>query len=113
MEEDETLPSIVTSISPGTSPSSQGPTPISPNSFSYQDCMGLSPHAIENIITQIKNPITGFELKDRKYRLKTYAKCFVGSDAVTWFHTNFKFDREYTVELMGFLMKGIFTLYQF
>lgn len=33
---------------------------------------------------RIKDPLKGFKVRDRRYRLKTYKNCFVGREAVTW-----------------------------
>jgi hypothetical protein len=43
---------------------------------------------ISSIIARVKDPVTGFVLKDRTYHLKTYPKCFVGSEAVDWINKN-------------------------
>ena len=37
----------------------------------------------------LSDPDTGVAVKDRRYRLSSYAKCFVGSEAVTWMLANF------------------------
>jgi hypothetical protein len=108
---DETSPSFVDPpfVSEFTTESPTLPVHSYTNSeYTRYDCMGLSPHAIENIITQIKRPDVGFELKDRKYHMRTYTRCFIGNEAVTWFQKNFKFDRLYAIDLMQFLMRGMY-----
>jgi serine/threonine protein kinase len=39
---------------------------------------------IEELVAEMASPSTGVTIKDRKWRLKTYPKCFVGSEAVDW-----------------------------
>ncbi len=33
---------------------------------------------------ELLDPKTGIEVKDRQYHLKTYEKCFIGSELATW-----------------------------
>lgn len=40
---------------------------------------------IDNLLVRFRKSV---EIKDRKYRLSTYKKCFVGSDAVQWLVTS-------------------------
>jgi len=39
---------------------------------------------LDNLLKDMKDPTKGVEVKDRKYHLKTYPQCFVGSEAVDW-----------------------------
>ncbi|KAL6051712.1 putative Proliferation-associated serine/threonine protein kinase [Balamuthia mandrillaris] len=39
---------------------------------------------VEDLIDAMSSPATGVSVKDRKYHLKTYKKCFVGREAVDW-----------------------------
>lgn len=50
------------------------------------------------------------ELKDRKYKLKTYKSCFVGRDAVTWLvENNYAVNREEAVVVGNLLRtRGVF-----
>ncbi len=42
----------------------------------------------------------GVEMKERKYRLKSYPNCFVGQEAVDWMLVNLPIrDREEAVQL--------------
>ncbi|KAL0487016.1 vacuolar membrane-associated protein IML1 [Acrasis kona] len=36
------------------------------------------------LMTHMKSPETGIEVRDRTYHLKTYKNCFIASDMVTW-----------------------------
>jgi hypothetical protein len=38
---------------------------------------------IRNLVNQMRAE-NGIEIKDRRYHLKTYSKCFIGSQAVKW-----------------------------
>lgn len=38
----------------------------------------------EELLCTIMEPFHGFEVKDRRWRLRTYKKCFVAEDAVGW-----------------------------
>lgn len=40
--------------------------------------------ADEEILCQTMEPFRGFEVKDRRWRLRTYKKCFVACDAISW-----------------------------
>lgn len=42
---------------------------------------------------------TGFVVKDRRWRLKTYASCFVASEAVDWMQANLGVSREVAVDI--------------
>ena len=43
-------------------------------------------------IEKIFDKNTGFLVKDRKYRLKTYKQCVLGSECVSWIIKNTNFD---------------------
>jgi len=34
---------------------------------------------------RLRSPRTGVDIKNRKYRFRTYKQCFLGSEAVRWF----------------------------
>jgi hypothetical protein len=55
-------------------------------------------------IKEIFDPKTGIEIKDRKYRLKTYPQCFVGSDLVSFIQNLTNCDRN---EITKFIQKNI------
>jgi hypothetical protein len=44
---------------------------------------------IETIIKKMLDEKEGLEIKDRSWRLKTYKKCFIGSEFVTWLLKNY------------------------
>ncbi|WP_218080369.1 DEP domain-containing protein [Anthocerotibacter panamensis] len=46
----------------------------------------------------------GLDVRDRRWRLKLYPRCFVGSDAVLWFMQNFNLTREEALDLGQRLM---------
>jgi len=41
----------------------------------------------------------GLQILDRPYRLRTYARCFIGAEAVTWFSKTFKLSPSESVQL--------------
>ena len=55
-------------------------------------------------IREIFDPKTGIEIKDRKYRLKTYQQCFVASDLVSFIQNLTNCDRN---EITKFIQKNI------
>lgn len=42
----------------------------------------------ESLVGAVRNPTTGFVVKDRSWRLKSYPKCFIGEEAVKWIQDN-------------------------
>ena len=38
---------------------------------------------IDDLVDQMRGPL-GLKIKDRRYRLRMYPQCFVGSEAVNW-----------------------------
>lgn len=42
----------------------------------------------ENVYARMRAPDTGVAVADRRWRVMTYTKCFVGSEAVTWMMEN-------------------------
>ncbi len=53
---------------------------------------------LQDLATKMRN-IHGVGIKDRRYLLKIYTKCFVGSEAVTWMRSNFNLSTEQAIEL--------------
>lgn len=53
----------------------------------------------------MQDPTKGVEVKDRKYRFKTYPSCFVASELVDWCEKNMHISREEAVELGQRLLK--------
>lgn len=43
-------------------------------------------------------PGTGVEIKNRKYRFRTYEQCFIGSEAVTWISMHIGCTRDQAVQ---------------
>jgi Domain found in Dishevelled, Egl-10, and Pleckstrin (DEP) len=48
--------------------------------------------------------IGGVKIKDRRYRLRTYSQCFVGSEAVDWMRDRFRISRAEALQLGQRLM---------
>ncbi|KNC52365.1 glutathione peroxidase [Thecamonas trahens ATCC 50062] len=44
----------------------------------------VPPHEIENIVAFAREPALGVEIRDRRWRLRQYRQCFVGSEMVDW-----------------------------
>jgi hypothetical protein len=57
---------------------------------------------IEGIVKKFSNEESGVEVKDRKYHLKTYHQCFIGTDGVLWLMKNYDINTE-SAEKLGFL----------
>eukprot|EP01027_Heterolobosea_sp_BB2_P012254 GEZU01017775.1.p1 GENE.GEZU01017775.1~~GEZU01017775.1.p1 ORF type:complete len:167 (+),score=24.38 GEZU01017775.1:240-740(+) len=71
--------------------------------------MDISESLFQSIRLRIRNPFNGFPVKDRKYRLKTYPKCFIGGEAVDWFVNNLGLSRQDSVSLGRLLQeRGVF-----
>jgi hypothetical protein len=47
---------------------------------------------VEELVADMAHPATGVPVRDRKWRLRTYRKCFVGSEAVDWLMLKLKLD---------------------
>lgn len=47
---------------------------------------------VEELVADMCHPATGVPVRDRKWRLRTYRKCFVGSEAVDWLMLKLKLD---------------------
>ncbi len=53
---------------------------------------------LQNIIDEMRG-INGIEITDRRYHLKVYPKCFVGSEVVDWMVTHLSISSEQAVQL--------------
>ncbi len=53
---------------------------------------------LEKLVGQMRN-IGGVAIKDRRYGLKSYPRCFVGQEAAAWFRTTFELNHEEAVQL--------------
>ncbi len=53
---------------------------------------------LEEIVTQMRNT-GGVKIKNRRYRLKNYYSCFVGSEAVNWMVNNLNISTEEAIRL--------------
>ena len=51
--------------------------------FSQSDA-AAAPLSDEEILTQLMEPFRGVSVKDRRWRLRTYKKCFVAHEAIDW-----------------------------
>jgi hypothetical protein len=54
---------------------------------------------IDDYAQRMHDPKNGIEIKDRKYKLKTYPQCFLGNEAVTWMNKNFQMTSEDAMKL--------------
>jgi len=70
--------------------------------FNEQEIAGLA--------DKMCNPKEGIEIKDRKYRLKKYQMCFVGSDAVDWMVKSLGFKNRADAVALGRILfeRGVF-----
>ena len=53
---------------------------------------------LEDLVTKMRN-IGGLQIKNRRYKLKIYQQCFVGSEAVTWMGEKLELTRKQAVDL--------------
>jgi hypothetical protein len=54
---------------------------------------------LEQVYHRMRDPQQGLQLADRRWRLITYSRCFVGSEAVTWMESSLNVSREEAVQL--------------
>jgi len=78
-----TPPATTTDSSPSSQPAPTETENDSSSSLTFEQMR-------DAIVPLIKDPVSGFEVKDRVYRLKTYKQCFVGSEAVDWMMKNLR-----------------------
>ncbi|MGK7948693.1 MAG: pleckstrin/ G-protein interacting- domain protein [Xenococcaceae cyanobacterium] len=53
---------------------------------------------LKDVVARMRN-VGGVSIKDRRYRLLLYPKCFVGSEAVEWMSLNLHLSQEQAVRL--------------
>ncbi|MDJ0510936.1 MAG: pleckstrin/ G-protein interacting- domain protein [Crocosphaera sp.] len=53
---------------------------------------------VEKIVKKMRGP-QGLEIKDRRYRLKLYNSCFVGSEFVNWLIENLSISSEQSIKI--------------
>ena len=59
---------------------------------------------LDELVTKMRN-IGGLIIKNRRYNLKLYYQCFVGSEAVTWMQEKLNISREQAVNVGQRLIK--------
>eukprot|EP00178_Gracilaria_changii_P025326 TRINITY_DN78090_c0_g1_i1.p1 TRINITY_DN78090_c0_g1~~TRINITY_DN78090_c0_g1_i1.p1 ORF type:complete len:641 (-),score=101.58 TRINITY_DN78090_c0_g1_i1:603-2525(-) len=52
----------------------------------------------QRVYALMRDPKKGLQLADRRWRLSTYSKCFIGKEAVQWMVDNLALDRKAAVE---------------
>eukprot|EP01104_Vermistella_antarctica_P011653 TRINITY_DN3278_c0_g1_i1.p1 TRINITY_DN3278_c0_g1~~TRINITY_DN3278_c0_g1_i1.p1 ORF type:complete len:492 (+),score=79.16 TRINITY_DN3278_c0_g1_i1:187-1662(+) len=66
--------------------------------------------SLETFVEEVRDENTGFIVKDRKYHLKKYRNCFVGSEAVDWIVNRVDVKRKEAVEIGIHLQRaGVFV----
>ena len=63
----------------------------------------LSTIDLKELVAAMRN-VGGVQIKDRQYHLKTYARCFVGSEAVSWLSNYAKIPKSEAIRLGQRLM---------
>ncbi len=63
----------------------------------------LSSINLKELVAAMRN-VGGLPIKNRQYHLKTYARCFVGSEAVTWLSNHLKISKGEAVQVGQRLM---------
>jgi hypothetical protein len=53
---------------------------------------------LAQLVASLRN-VGGIDIRDRRYHLKTYPRCFIGSDAVEWFVNNLAINRTAAIAL--------------
>jgi hypothetical protein len=53
---------------------------------------------LETLVTQMRN-VGGIRIEDRRYKLKQYSRCFVGSEVVAWFMRTLKLSQAQAIDL--------------
>lgn len=56
------------------------------------------------VYAKMRDPETGFDVADRRWRLLHYSKCFVGTEAVEWMIKHLRYDRERAIRTGQHLM---------
>ncbi len=59
---------------------------------------GITTNNLEEIVNKMRGD-NGIEIKDRRYLLKVYPKCFVGSDLVDWMMDNLSISLEQAIKI--------------
>eukprot|EP00871_Galdieria_phlegrea_P005191 jgi/Galph1/5673/GphlegSOOS_G4342.1 len=57
-----------------------------------------------NIYSSLRNPVDGLKVSDRRWMLKTYPKCFTGTEAVEWMTTKLHLSKKEALDLGQRLM---------
>jgi len=65
----------------------------------FGDKTQVSSDKLDDLLPQFRDPEKGVECKNRKYHLKTYSNCFIGSEAVDWMVENLNVSRATAIEL--------------
>jgi len=60
---------------------------------SSHNILAISNLDLEELVAKMRT-VGGIKIQDRIYHLKTYARCFVGSEAVEWFMNQFALERK-------------------
>ena len=64
----------------------------------------------DKVYAKMRHPVTGVKVADRRWRLISYPKCFIGKESVDWMTENLNIDRETAVNYGKRLMNaGIIT----
>jgi hypothetical protein len=53
---------------------------------------------LKTLVGELRN-VGGIDIRDRRYHLKTYPRCFISSDAIDWFIDNLGIDRPAAIVL--------------
>ncbi|MEM7794407.1 MAG: transporter, partial [Cyanobacteria bacterium P01_C01_bin.118] len=103
---EESLP-VIPKTESGPSTKNQLLADVSPYSSLLKSHHQLQEALLERLVGQMRS-LSGVEIKDRRFRLTVYPKCFVGSDAVTWLAQTQNATREAAVRIgQALVEKGI------
>lgn len=62
------------------------------------ELIDLYDQKISKLVNDMKGK-DGIEIKDRRYYLKTYSQCFIGSEAVEWMQKKYKISQREAIKL--------------
>eukprot|EP01122_Echinamoeba_exundans_P016591 TRINITY_DN845_c0_g2_i1.p1 TRINITY_DN845_c0_g2~~TRINITY_DN845_c0_g2_i1.p1 ORF type:complete len:266 (+),score=34.27 TRINITY_DN845_c0_g2_i1:291-1088(+) len=59
----------------------------------------------DQLVVKMKDPSTGFDVQDRRWRFRKYPNCFVASEAVDWMQKNLGISRQEAVDIGNRLLQ--------
>ncbi|KAL0491706.1 RapGeF [Acrasis kona] len=60
---------------------------------------------LRRLMDDLKHPVSGLSLANRRYMLKNYVNCFIASEAITWFANQFSCSRPNAMRIATFVQR--------